>query len=271
MILVSPHGSAELHEHGATLTSWQPADQPPVIFTSAHAVFDGKAPIRGGVPLCFPWFSAHPSDPTQPAHGLVRTARWQPHPYDPTHESGNARLTLDLPPFALTLAVALGDATLHLHFSARNLTDQTQRYELALHTYLHLSDIHRVSITGLETCDYLDNLQNRQRVNATDDPLVFTGETDRVYLDTPEVVTLRDPGFNRAIEVRQNDSPHHGTGRTTVVWNPWIEKSKRLADLGDDEWPRFCCIESSHVAEHAITLPPGEEHTTEVTLTVRGL
>ncbi len=250
---------ARLYLHGATVTDYQPAGQKPVLFTSRAAYFDGKKAIRGGIPVCFPWFSTHPTDPDAPAHGLVRTKPWQVTATTQTPQGPRLELATNLEHLHAAIHLTVGSA-LQLRFIASNKTTTPQRFELALHTYLCVGNIHQARITGLEHADYLDNLDHRARKTQDADPITFTSELDRVYLDTQQDVTLHDPTWNRRIVVQQT-----GAG-STVVWNPWIDKSKRMADLGDEEYEHFCCIETGCIADNAITLEPGQSHTVDLTL-----
>jgi glucose-6-phosphate 1-epimerase len=257
----TPQAQARLYLHGATLTDYQPADHKPVLFTSRAAYFDGRKAIRGGVPICFPWFSSHPTDPDAPAHGLVRTKPWQVTASDQTPQGLRLELATNLDHLHGAYHLTVGPA-LHLRFIASNKTDQPQRFELALHTYLAVGDIRRVSITGLENTDYLDNLDHRARKQQDASPITFDREIDRVYVNTDAPATLDDPAWGRRLVVEKRGAS------STVVWNPWIEKAKHLADLGDEEYEKFCCIETGCIAENAIELPPGGSHTVDVTVRV---
>ncbi|MEM6459465.1 MAG: D-hexose-6-phosphate mutarotase [Planctomycetota bacterium] len=260
LVVATENAAAHQYLHGATLTHWQPAGQAPVLFTSAEAVYDGRKAIRGGVPVCFPWFGPHPSDPDAPAHGLARTRPWQLTRTAADARGVETRTVLHVGPLQIEQAVVVGP-TLEARYTVTNPSDTDQRFELALHTYLALGDIHQASVTGLEHAEYLDQLTGEIH-RQPDAPITFTAETDRVYRGTDATCTLHDPALGRRVVVEKLG------GRSTVVWNPWIDKSARTADLGDDEWTRFCCIESACIGDDAVTLAPGQRHTLAVTLRV---
>jgi len=228
--------SGRVHLHGATVTGWTPAEHEPVLWTSSKAVYDGQTPIRGGVPICTPWFGGHPTNPQAPSHGLARTATWM-------------------------LDRLLGQ-TLKLALAITNTGEAQRRVEAALHTYLAVSDAREVTITGLENVAYLDKLGAPTLVDATGESIRFVAETDRVYSNTNDDVVLHDPGLNRQITVAKDG------GLSTVIWNPWVAKAARMKDFGDDEWTGMCCIESAAVGDDAWTLASGATKTLRASVNV---
>jgi glucose-6-phosphate 1-epimerase len=131
---------------------------------------------------------------------------------------------------------------------------EPEKFEAALHTYLQVSDIRGVWITGLENSGYLNKVPQPEWCAASGQPIEFTAETDRVYQGTADTVVLHDPGLQRRIEISKQGS------LSTVVWNPWIDKSRRMPDFGDDEWTGMVCIETACVGEHSVVLQPGQSH-----------
>ncbi|WP_428388644.1 D-hexose-6-phosphate mutarotase [Mucisphaera sp.] len=253
--LSNSHGRASIAFHGATILGYQPANEAAVLYLSEDAVFqEGKA-IRGGVPICFPWFGPHAQDASAPAHGLVRTRCWD------LIEAGSSNGALFIrfgirvgaleATFEMTLGPRLGMVLTVHHAEAAG---DPERFESALHAYFAVSDIQEISITGLEQTDYLDKLQQGERFCQGDDPIRFAGEVDRVYIDTSAACLLHDPALDRTVIVEKDGS------RSTVVWNPWIDKAASLGDLPDDAWERFVCIESGNLVDNAVTLRPGEHH-----------
>ncbi len=285
-------GSATLYLHGGTLTHVQPAGQPqPLLYLSPDAVLTGTKPLRGGVPVCFPWFGGNQTDPDAPAHGLVRNKPWElveaftddrpENAHDPffdatlrthtDHFNVTYRVSAfnPLPPGKVASEASRSgrapedtSPSLCLTFTATNTTDAPRPFELALHTYFAVSDVRQVHVTGLGGATCIDQLANNQRTAQDDTPIRFTGEFDRIFLNTPPDTTLHDPGWDRTIRITTDGAP------SAVVWNPWIEKSKRLADLPDDAWPNFLCIESGLIADDAATLAPGDIHTASVRIAV---
>ncbi|MEM8739618.1 MAG: D-hexose-6-phosphate mutarotase [Planctomycetota bacterium] len=260
----TPQCAATQSLHGATVTGWTPAGQTPVLFTSREAVYqDGKA-IRGGVPICFPWFGDHPLDPDAPAHGLVRALPWQLVQTAQGPDGIGVHMLTHLDQLRADYRTTYGEK-LTLNLSVTNTSDSDQTFEAALHTYFVVGDIHRVRILGLEHADYLSKVEGGQGKNQGDQPVTFSGETDRIYQNTQATCVLEDPALGRAITVEKLGSD------STVVWNPWVDKSARLADFGDDEWTGMCCIESANIGDHAVTLAPGDRHTLRVVIKVTGL
>jgi glucose-6-phosphate 1-epimerase len=252
--VVSQSGmTGEMFLQGAHVTGWQPTDAQPVLFTSSRANFAPGKAIRGGVPVIFPWFGPHPTDPAQPQHGLVRAAAWRLEEVE-QHSDGVA-LQLSLAPegFALRYRVSFG-AELSLALAVRNTSQSTVTVEDALHTYFAVSDVEHVSVTGLETCSFIDKTAGMQRHPPARAPLSLTQETDRVYLDVPDRLTVSDPDWGRRVVIDKSGAA------STIVWNPWPEKAAAMADLGTDNWRGMICVETGNVADNRISLPPGGAH-----------
>lgn len=246
----------QLFLHGAHLAAWQPAGHQPVLWLSGSSWFQPGRPIRGGVPICFPWFGPHPQDPALPAHGSARLQEWQLQQTQ-ADDDGTLRLVLQtvVGNFQLRYEICPG-AELSLQLDCQLSPDATEpeKFEAALHTYLQVSDIRGVWITGLENSGYLNKVPQPEWCAASGQPIEFTAETDRVYQGTADTVVLHDPGLQRRIEISKQGS------LSTVVWNPWIDKSRRMPDFGDDEWTGMVCIETACVGEHAVVLQPGQSH-----------
>lgn len=242
--------TGSVYLHGAHVTAYQPAGCAPVLFLSDKSHFTADEPIRGGVPICFPWFGPKADDPQAPAHGLARTAAWS---LDDVVERDNgvaATLAHRIDPFDVRFECAFGSA-LSMTLHVTNTGDRPQRFEAALHSYFAVADVREIHITGLEDAAYFSKVEKDHKP-ATGEPIRFTGETDRVYQNTETTCVLHDPGMNRRITVEKTGS------RSTVVWNPWIDKAANMPDFGDDEWPGMCCIETANVGPNAVTLDPGD-------------
>lgn len=162
----------------------------------------------------------------------------------------------------VTLEVSIG-TTLRLALTVENTSDEPFAFEEALHTYLAVSDIRQVAITGLERTAYLDKTEGFARKRQGDDPIRLTGETDRVYLDTEATCHVVDAGHAREIVIRKSGS------RSTVVWNPWAERARTFPDFGDDEWRSMVCVETANVREAAVRLEPGASHRMEAEIECR--
>ncbi len=246
-IVETPWSHAEIYLHGAHVTHFQKIGEPPLLFMSAASQFAEGSPIRGGVPIIFPWFG--PRDGF-PAHGYARTSTWK---LTETCLLSNGAVTLrfTLPStdgFQVEFLVTVADSLL-MELSVANRSTEVAQIETCLHTYFQISDISAISITGLEGVTYLDKVAALSHSESC--PIQISSEVDRVYGDTRATVDILDPGFQRSIRVEKTGSD------STIVWNPWIEKSKRMADFGDEEYPHMVCVESGNVAGNAVTLAPG--------------
>jgi glucose-6-phosphate 1-epimerase len=262
--------TAEIYLHGAQVTSWKPIGAEEVLFVSAQSRWeDGKA-IRGGIPICFPWFRGKADDAKAPAHGVVRTKEWE--------LTGIAQ---DGDVVTVTLATENDDAgrkwwphefrveyrvtvakDLGLALTVVNTGGSGMRFEEALHTYHRVGDAERVRVTGLDGTAYLDNMDgNREKLQAGD--VMFTAQTDNAYLNTTGALEVVDPVLRRRIRTEK------GNSQTTVVWNPWREGAKALADLGDEEWRQMACVEASNIIAYAVELGAGEKHTMTAVISVK--
>lgn len=236
---------------GGHVSAYQPKSQKhPVLFMSRDAIYAVGKPIRGGVPICFPWFGPNASDATAPAHGLVRTELWDVVESQQIGDAIVVRLKRELPNYRLEFRIEFG-ASLQMQMSISNTSDQTQRCELALHTYFQIGNLSKVSITGLESIAFRDKLTGKIEP-AAGSPISFTAETDRVYMGNVAEIELQDPAWDRIIRLVPENS------QSTVVWNPWIEKSKRLNDFADDEYLQMCCIETANVHPDELSINPGQ-------------
>lgn len=259
--LAGPHGSCEVSLYGAQVLSYRPVGHAPVLFVSRKAVYQPGKPIRGGIPVCWPWFGPHPKEKSQPAHGFARLLPWVLLTAEYNAQITDIKLGLHdneqtrawwPHAFDLTLRVVL-DNSLRVELMTRNRDKAPVTITEALHTYLLVRDISRVSVLGLEGTSYVDSLTGREHAGQKG-ALYVQAETDRVYHDSAEECRVDDRGLGRQLVVRKRGS------HSTVVWNPWVEKAHRLTDFGDDEYTRTVCVETANAAQAAVSLPPGEEH-----------
>lgn len=257
----SPVASGEMYLHGAHVTLWRPAGAEEVFFVSPHSLWqEGKA-IRGGIPVCFPWFGSKPDDPHAPDHGFVRTKAWR---LDSIAQQGDAISVIMATEsddstrkwwpfdFRLVNRVTFGKE-LTVELSITNTGSVPLRFEEALHGYYRVGDATKAGIAGLDGIHYLDKTDSfREKTQRGD--VAIQSETDRVYLNTERSLELTDPVLQRRITVAKENS------HNTVIWNPWMEKARALADLGADQWKNMLCIEVANVGDFAIKLAPGEQH-----------
>jgi glucose-6-phosphate 1-epimerase len=259
----------DIYLHGAQVTSWKPAGADEVLFLSTRSRWEDGQAIRGGIPICFPWFRAKADDPQAPSHGFVRTTSWQVESIFESESgvavtmfTGSDERTQSWWPgeFRLVHRATFG-SELRLELVCTNTGKMPLRFEEALHTYNRVADVRDARIQGLDTVSFLDNTDsNKQKTQAGD--AVLTSQTDNAYLNTQNAVDVLDPKMRRRIQLKKANS------LTTVVWNPWREGASKLRDLGDDEWTQFLCVEASNILDLAINLGPGQEHRTTAVISV---
>ena len=257
--LANSYGTSAIALHGAHVISYIPNRQAPVIFTSKKAIFkEGKA-IRGGIPICWPWFNAHPSDKTLPSHGYARNQFWKI--IDSDHTSKLTSITFELIQNDLkaVATISLGE-TLVVSLTTTNLSDKKQTIGGALHSYFNVSNIEKISISGLEDVSYIDTLTETEEIQKGD--IFIREETDRIYVNSSHTVSIYDPTWNRSIFIDKIGS------KSTVIWNPWIDKAKSLADLDDEEYKKFVCVETANARADVHHLAPNESHTLSTQITV---
>lgn len=259
--IASPIAAGEMYLHGAQVTSWKPASAEDVFFLSSQSRWEDGQAIRGGVPICFPWFRAKSDDPHAPAHGFVRTKAWE---LESIVHSGSA-ISVSMftesdentkrwwpAAFHLVHRATFGPE-LHLELELTNDGTTTVRFQEALHSYHRVGHVQTARLRGLDKVHYLDNTDsNREKVQRGD--VVIASQTDRAYLTGQPEVELEDPTMHRRVRIAKENS------LTTVVWNPWVEGARALPDLGDDEWTQMFCVEASNVLTGAVDLAPGQQH-----------
>ncbi|OGS80543.1 MAG: D-hexose-6-phosphate mutarotase [Gallionellales bacterium GWA2_55_18] len=261
----NPQATASLCLQGAHLMAWQPRSQPaPVVWLSRDAKLTAGKSIRGGVPVCWPWFGAHASEPGFSAHGFARTAPWRVIESG-TEPNGATRLTLRLMEnektrtqwphdSRLELTVIVGE-TLRMELTTENTGESDFIISEALHTYFKISDIGAVQVTGLAGCDYWDKV-GISTLKKQDGIIRFAGETDRVYINSATECVIEDDGLKRRIRVAKSGS------LTTVVWTPWTAKAEKMGDLGQpDGWREMLCVESANAIDNAVKIAAGTKHT----------
>ena len=271
--IVNSAGQAVLSLYGGQVIAFTSAGGSPVLWGSNHRYHEiGKA-IRAGAPICWPWFGTHPTDATKPAHGFARTDMWSvlsTEYVDQDHT--RIRLKLGDTPatralwnrqFTLETVITVG-FQLTVGLIIRNTGTQPFTYTGALHTYLTVSDVTKIAIHGLDGVSYFDLLdppELKQQLG----PITIGAETDRVYLDTSATCTIEDPGLERRITISKQGS------KSTVIWNPWIDKAKRMNDFGDDEYMTMVCVEATNTHTDSITVDPNGEHHLQTTIDVKPL
>ncbi len=249
--IVHPTCVAKVALHGAHVMSWRPVDEEEVLYLSPDAVYkEGKA-IRGGIPVCWPWFNAHPADAAQTSHGLVRGRFWEFLGAAEDDAGVTLRFGTKVGIWNAELTVKAGEE-LEVSLETKNLSEVPIVVSGALHSYLGLSDISQVRVVNLDGCGYLDTVGVPEMRKQKGD-VVFDREVDRIY-ESSSSLLLVDDLSGRTILVEKGGSP------STVVWNPWAEKAAALADLPDDDYRKFCCIEAAIANDRAEIVMPGASH-----------
>ena len=270
--ITSPDAVAEMYLHGGHVVSWIPPTAEDVFFVSRQTRWERGRAIRGGVPVCFPWFGNHLENRDAPAHGFVRTRPWELESV--VQENGAVAVSMFTESddetkrwwpadFRLVHRAKFG-STLSLELIVTNTGTMPIRFEEALHSYHRVGSVGEVQVRGLDAVNYRDKTDsNREKTQHGD--MTFVSETDRAFLNTIGPIDVIDPVLGRRIRVTKEHS------RTTVVWNPWTDKSRALPDLADEEWTHFVCVETSNIGPSAVHLAPGQQHTMKALVTLAAL
>jgi glucose-6-phosphate 1-epimerase len=265
---------ATVYLHGAHLTDWRPAGQAPVLFLSARTELAPGKPIRGGVPVIFPWFGPRHDGKAGPQHGFARTSEWELAFAALAGEE--VHLTFTLAPneasralgfdhFKLAYRMTIGRSlTLELVVANDPVSSDNQGaadkagapllFEEALHTYFAVADVEKTTLTGLGETAYLDKRDEMRRKVQPAGAMAFTGTADRVYLDTTATCVVEDAAGKRRIVIEKSGS------QTTVVWNPWAEVAATIPDMEPDGWREMLCVETVNAGDSAVRLEAGQSH-----------
>jgi len=248
--------------YGGQVLAFQPkhADSD-LLFLSKRAYYQSGKAIKGGVPICWPWFGPDPEGLNRPAHGFMRNRLWEVIETSATVEGDN-RIVLGLSDtpetqsiwpraFILRLEITIGE-TLNLALVTRNTGSQSFAVTQAFHTYFSVGDIRQTTVLGLENTQYIDKVNDNQQMNQTGAVTINT-EVDRIYLDVGNELVIHDTVMKRRIHILSKGN------RTAVVWNPWAKISAEMADLQDDDYLRFICVETTNAATDTVNIQPGSE------------
>lgn len=255
--------SALISVYAGQVLSFQPANQQhDLLFVSETAYYEEGKAIKGGIPVCWPWFGPDPEGSGRSAHGFVRNRPWSVRSTEALKD-GDTRITLGLNDstetrdiwsnaFELLLQVTVGDG-LSIELLTRNTGQQPFSITQALHSYFKVGDIGQVKVLGLEDTDYLDKAGDGSR-NTQRGAVRFEQEVDRIYLDVKPALVIDDAALGRRISITSTGN------HTAVVWNPWVKISASMADLKDDDYQRFVCVETTNAATDIIEIKPGGEY-----------
>lgn len=271
IVLTAKSSAAEIYLHGAHVAGFQKNGEPPLLFMSAQSRFAAGEPIRGGVPICFPWFGPRAGGP---AHGLARILPWNLVETSAAL-GGRVAVRLQLPKQLLkpewsalkTEFVVTVAETLTMELTATNESaDTAVEIENCLHTYFYVGDVARISISGLEGLPFDDFAGGANGARRAADPSAvrITQETNRVYPDHAGTVEIHDEALRRTVRIEKFNS------RSTVVWNPWTTQPMPN-DWGATDHRQMVCVESGNVKQNKISLAPGQTTALKVALSSRPL
>ena len=258
-------GDARVALQGAHLFHYQRKGDKPLLWLSERSLFqDGKA-IRGGIPICWPWFGSHPKHTHLPQHGFARTSLFELLASRELDDCAT-ELVLQLQDteatrklwdhsFNLQVLITVG-RTLAIALCMKNKDETPLTISSALHTYFAVSDIGNVRVEGLVGLDYFDNLTGQ--TNRQSDDVTINSEFDRVYQGVVSPLVLHDR--ERVVQIQPE-----GSG-SAVVWNPWQEKSDTMSDMTSDGYKTMCCVETANARQDARVIAPGETHILKVVL-----
>ena len=273
MEINNEHAQATISLYAGQVLSFKPVNQSEVMFLSSQAYYqEGKA-IKGGAPICWPWFGPDPEDRGRSSHGFARNRLWQMRDVVSTQD-GATKVTMGLIDtaetrevwdysFDLAIAITVG-SSLTIELITRNTGQQPFTITQALHTYFHIGDISKVAVLGLADKTYIDKVDEGKEKTQTGS-VTFTGECDRIYLNVPPTLTIEDSSLERKIEVTATNS------KTAIVWNPGAEISASMADLGEKDYLNFVCVETANAANETVEVAAGEQYKMSATYTVEQL
>jgi glucose-6-phosphate 1-epimerase len=262
---------ATISVYAGHILAFQPKDEPVgLIFLSAHTAYQSGKAIRGGIPICWPWFGADPENQGRPNHGFVRNRLWQVSSTE-ARSDGSTQVMLGIVdtdatqalwPYAFNLAIVITVGhTLKVELITRNTGDQPFTITQALHSYFTVGDISQTKVIGLAGTNYRDKVAGYAQKTQTGD-ITIAEEVDRIYQNVPPCLTIEDAALGRKIQIISTGSS------TAIVWNPWSEIAANMADLGDDEYQRFVCVETANAAEEVIEVAAGDESCLGMTVAV---
>jgi len=259
---------ADIAANGAHLLNWIPRGQQPILWMSRSSRFAAGVPIRGGVPVCFPWFGQLPGHPEAPMHGFARLCEWQL--LRVTEGSSGVELVFRLTEagehfarfwphrFEALYTVAIG-AELGMTLEVVNHDDSPFAFEAVLHSYYAVADARPATVRGLEGLEFRP--KGSTSTQRDDVPVAIGSGISRRYPDTADA-TIVDPGNRRTMTIKPAGA------RSAILWNPGAEIAQSMEDFDDEGWKSMVCYESGNVGDTAILLAAGERNAMSVTVSV---
>lgn len=258
------YADADICLYGAHVTSFRPQNSMDLLWMSPDSNFEVGKPIRGGIPVCFPWFGPHKTDSEKPQHGFGRLMYWDVAGTS-TLPGGETQVRLQLcssdetkvywpHDFCAEMIFTVGQ-TLVATLKVTNTSAKPFEYSCALHSYYSLSAIENITISGLQGVGYYNQLTSEKDVQE-EELLKIEGPLTRHYLNTEAPVVIFDHIFRRKIKADKSGS------KVTTVWNPGEETCGQIGDLPDDAYETFVCVEATNAFNFPISLQPGESYET---------
>lgn len=256
--------TATISLYGGHVVNWRPKHQAePVLWVSKLVQFKPGKAIRGGVPICWPWFGNHPTNQKLPGHGYARISPWAVAATERMSD-GAIRIALAMQDSELSLAhfppsvrlnaqITVG-RELTVELTTTNEGKQDIVLTEGLHTYFKVSDVSAIQVLGLQGAPYVDLVRGNAR-RRQEGPIRFDGELGRIFTDSAATCVIEDPGLRRRITIEKSGS------LSTAVWNPWTRVAATIPDLGVDGWRDMVCVESANALENRVTVKKGATHT----------
>ena len=250
--------------YGAHITSYRPQNAMDLLWMSPESSFEVGKAIRGGIPVCFPWFGPHKTDSDKPQHGFARLMYWDVVSTS-SSLSGETTVVLQLcsseetktywpHDFCAEMKIVVGK-TLEATLKVTNTSNDSFDYTCALHSYFNLSALESISIEGLQGLTYFNQLTSENEIQ--EEELLHIAEPlTRHYLNTETPVVIADSAFHRRIKVAKTGS------KVTTVWNPGAETCVNIGDLPDDGYETFVCVEATNAFDFPVQLPAGKSYET---------
>lgn len=254
---------ATVSTYAGQVLSYRPKDQPhDILFLSDKAYFANGKAIKGGIPVCWPWFGADPENLGRPAHGFVRNRQWQVTG-SKSLADGSTQIVMCMTdndathmlwphPFRLDVEISVGDS-LKVDLVTHNTGNDSITISQALHSYFQVGDIGKVSLHGLDGLQYLDKVNDFTRMTQSG-TVTISGELDRIYTGVTRDLTIDDRSLQREIVIASSGCS------TAVVWNPWVETAASMADLADDDYRHMLCVETANAGPETVKIAPGEAY-----------
>ena len=256
------YAQATISVYAAQVLSFKPVNQSEVMFLSSQAYYQSGKAMKGGTPICWPWFGPDPEAKGRSSHGFVRNRLWQMRDVVSTQDGATQVImglvdtaeTREIWDYSFDVAIAITvGSSLTIELITQNTGQEPFSITQALHTYFQIADINQVAVLGLAGKTYLDKVDGgRQKTQAG--TVTFSGECDRIYLDVPSELVIEDRAGNRKIKVTATNS------KTAIVWNPGADISANMEDLGDRDYMSFVCVETANAANEIIEVAAGDHY-----------